>query len=137
MKPGRRRLTAAALAALAVIILTAATLWVATAYARRSPVIACRLGPGVALYSSLGPLPEAIAGKLAGPAGYGRTCAARRLLNGTDVAISGLPVRRRIGAGRSGDRWFLWYEHGGYAPHAHLVLFDLAADAKRHCCWRI
>jgi hypothetical protein len=24
----------------------------------------------------------------------------------------------------------LWYEDGGYAPHAHLVLFDLAAAAE-------
>jgi hypothetical protein len=106
MKPGRRRLTAGALAALAVIILTATALWVANAYARRSPVIACRLGPGVALYSSLDRLPEAIAGKLAGPAGYGRLAPRDGYFNGTDAAISGLPVRRLIGAGRSRDRWF-------------------------------
>jgi hypothetical protein len=129
MKPGR--LTAAALAALAVIILTAATLWVANAQARRAPVIACRLGPEVALYSSLGRLPEAIAGKRAGPAGYGGLALRDGDLNGTDVADLGIagaggssaPAARAIDG-------CLWYEHGGYARHAQPALLDLAADAK-------
>lgn len=46
MKPGRRRLTVVAVAAVGVIVLTQATLWVVNAYARRSPVVACRLVRG-------------------------------------------------------------------------------------------
>jgi len=132
MRPGRNRLTIAALAAVAFIILTAATLWAVNAYARRSPTVACRFG-GVTLYSSLDRLPEPLvtylAGKLVGPAGRGGLAPRDGYFNATDVVMSGLPMRRFISAGRAGDRWFLWYEHGGLALHAHLIVIDLAPTA--------
>jgi hypothetical protein len=134
MKPGRRRLTVAAVAAVALILLTAATLWALNAYARRSPIVACRFGPAVTLYSSLDRLPEPLtaylADKLASPAGYGGLARRDGYFNATDVVISGLPMRRLISAGRAGDRWFVWYEHGGLGMHAHLVFIDLPPDVK-------
>jgi hypothetical protein len=137
MKPGRRRLTVASLAAVCFIVLTAATLWTVNAYARRSPTVACRLGAGVTLYSSLDRLPEPftayLSSKLAEPAGLpaelGGLAPRDGYFNATDIVIPALPIRRFIGGGRAGNRWFLWYEHGGFAIHAHLVVVDLPPGA--------
>jgi hypothetical protein len=46
MKPGRRRLSVAAVAVVGVIVLTASNAVGLNAYARRSPVVACRLVRG-------------------------------------------------------------------------------------------
>jgi hypothetical protein len=136
MKPGR--LTAAALAALAVIILTAATLWVANAQARRSPVIACRLGPEVALYSSLGRLPEAIAGKRAGPAGYGGLALRDGYLNGTDVAdlgIAGAAAHRRRTLARSTVPCGMSM---AATPRMRIQRYSTSPPMpKRRYCWRL
>lgn len=42
--------------------------------------------------------------------------------NATDVITQPAPSRRFIRAGRSGDIWFLWYEHGGIAYNRNIVL---------------
>ena len=44
--------------------------------------------------------------------------------NPTDV-LDGLPTRRFIRAGRAGDKWFLWYEHGGLGYAKILVVYSL------------
>jgi len=49
--------------------------------------------------------------------------------NLTDV-INGLPQRRLVKAGHRGSQWIIQYEHGGYAPHPHTVVFEL--DPKIH-----
>jgi hypothetical protein len=45
--------------------------------------------------------------------------------NPTDV-IDNRPTRRIKQAGYSETEWFVQYEHGGYAPHSHMVVFALA-----------
>jgi hypothetical protein len=32
------------------------------------------------------------------------------------------PFRRFIRAGHSGDKWFIWYEHGGIAYNRNIVV---------------
>lgn len=41
--------------------------------------------------------------------------------NETDMITQDLPMRRFVLGGRSGDRWFVWLEHGGFAPHHHVL----------------
>lgn len=87
------------------------------------------------LHSSLDRLPEPLtaylAGELAHPAGLslelGGLAPRDGCFSATDFLIS---TRRPIGAGRSGDRWFLWDGHGGFGLHVHLVVVDLPPDAK-------
>jgi len=43
----------------------------------------------------------------------------------TDVVTEPLPGRRFILGGRTGSRWYVWYESGGVAHLYHLAIFDL------------
>jgi hypothetical protein len=86
------------------------------------------IGSGVTLYSSLDRWPEPLtayfAGKLANRAGLrlelGGLAPRDSYFSASDFLISGWPTRRPIGVGRSGDRWFVWYEHGGFGLHVRL-----------------
>jgi hypothetical protein len=52
----------------------------------------------------------------------------------TDVIVEkGLPWRRLIFAGSSKDRWFIYYEHGGYAHSYHLAIFSTSNQEFLWC----
>lgn len=42
--------------------------------------------------------------------------------NATDVIERPGPSRRFIRAGHSGDKWFVWYEHGGIAYARNIIV---------------
>jgi hypothetical protein len=87
----------------------------------------CTFDPAVQRFRSIelmpAPLSEFLLSKFGGPA---PDIAPRGgEFNISDVIYGASPPQRRVvEAGRAGDRWFLWYEHGGYAYHQHLVLLE-------------
>jgi hypothetical protein len=46
-----------------------------------------------------------------------------QFFNATDVIMTPGPANRFIRGGEIGERWFLWYEHGGIAYFRNVVLF--------------
>jgi hypothetical protein len=44
--------------------------------------------------------------------------------NYSDV-INGLPQRHLTKIVQEGSKWHIQYDHGGYAPHPHTVVFEL------------
>src|SRR5262249_46052528 len=45
--------------------------------------------------------------------------------SGDDIELN-LAERRLIRAGHRGDDWFVWYEHGGFAPFWQAVMIRVA-----------
>ena len=45
--------------------------------------------------------------------------------NPTDV-IDNLPQRHLVAVEKRGSRWFIKYDHGGYATHSHTVILELS-----------
>ena len=87
----------------------------------------CTFDPAVQHFQSIKQMPEPLSelllGKFGGPA---PGIASRdEEFNVSDViSDASIPQRRVLDAGRTGDRWFLWYEHGGYVYRQHLVLLE-------------
>ncbi len=50
--------------------------------------------------------------------------------NATDVVFWPLPHLRFLRAIRRGDRWAVWYEHGGLGYHGHVQGVRVAADGR-------
>ncbi|NKJ00722.1 hypothetical protein [Novosphingobium sp. SG707] len=48
----------------------------------------------------------------------------RKPFQAYDVIQPGLPNRRLVLAGHSGDRWFVWIDHGGYNRHDDVLGFS-------------
>jgi hypothetical protein len=126
MKPGRARLTLAALAALGLVAALAAYQAWSNGGMSPSPALTCRLPRGVEQYPSFDALPAAmrqfLALRFAEPPSNPGIAERNAAYEATDLLRSSLPMRRAIGTGRAGTQWFLWYEHGGYGPHMHFVL---------------
>jgi hypothetical protein len=55
----------------------------------------------------------------------------------TDVHIDDLPSRQLLGAGRSGNKWLVILDHGGYSRMFEAYLFD-GARLEKHWAllWR-
>jgi hypothetical protein len=51
------------------------------------------------------------------------------------VVEPGLPFRRMILAGVSGNRWLIHYEHGGIGHSTAVILFDMDSDGKVRFVW--
>ncbi|HEY1632510.1 MAG TPA: hypothetical protein VGF56_14435 [Rhizomicrobium sp.] len=95
----------------------------------------CRFRHKVEEVSSLEAMPRAIVKYLhramdesARPGDYPRPkmpeMAARGApFNATDAIDTSLSMRRFIRAGRAGDVWFLWYEHGGFIYRKRIAVF--------------
>jgi len=126
MRPGRARLTVAALAALGLVAALAAYQAWSNGGTSPSPPLACRLPHGVEQYPSLNTLPTAmreyLARRFAEPAHNPGIAERNAAYEVTDDNRSSLPMRRVISTGRWQTQWFLWYEHGGVARHTHFVL---------------
>lgn len=126
MRPGAARLAVAALAALGLVAALAAYQAWQNGGRSPSPPLTCRLPRGVEQYPSLDALPAAmrqfLAPRFAEPPSNPGIAERNAPYEATDFLRSSLPMRRVIGTGRAGMQWFLWYEHGGYAPHTHFVL---------------
>jgi hypothetical protein len=46
-----------------------------------------------------------------------------KFFNAGDVIQKPAPFNRFIRAGKIGERWFLWYEHGGFAYWRQILIF--------------
>jgi hypothetical protein len=51
-----------------------------------------------------------------------------RQFNATDVVSGNRPSRRLIFVKHLGPKWAIAYEHGGFAYHDHLVVYELSVD---------
>jgi hypothetical protein len=51
--------------------------------------------------------------------------------NLTDAMDIRLSFRRFMRAGRFGDLWFIWYEHGGIVYNRNIVLYEFSAGSPR------
>jgi hypothetical protein len=45
--------------------------------------------------------------------------------NWSDGVTVGLPSRRFVQGGRLRDRWFIWYQQGGFAPYSNIFTYRL------------
>ena len=135
MRPGRARLTLAALAALGLVAALATYQAWSNGGMSPSPALTCRLPRGVEQYPSLDALPTAmrqfLALRFAEPPSNAGIAERNVPYEATDFLRSPLPIRRVIATGRWGTQWFLWYEHGGYAPHTHFVLLAPGENEPR------
>ena len=52
--------------------------------------------------------------------------------NSTDVIMKPGPANRFIRGGEIGERWYLWYEHGGIAYYRNIVLFSSDPSGTPH-----
>ena len=52
--------------------------------------------------------------------------------NATDVVMTPRPANRFIRGGEIGERWFLWYEHGGIAYYRNVILFGSDPSGTPH-----
>jgi hypothetical protein len=55
-----------------------------------------------------------------------------QFFNSTDVVTTPGPANRFIRGGEIGERWFLWYEHGGIAYYRNVVLFSSDPSGTPH-----
>ncbi len=110
----------------------------ANAAGNPSPNIPCALpGSDTQTYSSLDAMAPEIKAELArqfgDPTGEHIKMAARdEYFNVTDAIgpdQEGWPFQRFIQGGRSGTRWYVWYEYGGIAYGLHAAIWDLPANA--------
>lgn len=116
-------------------IAAAATL----AFADRSPRIACHIeGKDREEFFALKEMPATISNALLAQLSKWSSGDASSLIaprnadwQATDVIITkGLANRRFIKGGRSGTRWYVWYEKGGIGHSYHIALFDLPAPQQ-------
>jgi hypothetical protein len=87
-----------------------------------TPQIACRLHHQAGTVETLKALPHAIRTALLQQAGEMADRGA--FFNAADAVDRRAPFNRFIRAGRSGDWWFVWYEHGGIAYWQDVVLIS-------------
>jgi hypothetical protein len=96
--------------------------------------LACRLEHPVQEFSSLRDVPTPIMDDLLS---YMRVKSAlakpsppiadrNQDFNGSDAARPGLSFRRFMRGGHVGNRWFVWYEHGGIVSNRNIVLYDFS-----------
>jgi hypothetical protein len=52
--------------------------------------------------------------------------------NAGDVVTKPAPFNRFIRAGEIGERWFLWYEHGGFAYWRQILVFSSDPSGTPH-----
>jgi hypothetical protein len=94
----------------------------------RDPNLTCQLKHIASDIASLRGLPPAILAALAASAG-GMADRGEAFNAGDDVEED-IPPNRFIRAGRLGDHWFVWYEHGGIGYWQQIVIFDLARPGR-------
>ncbi len=98
--------------------------------------LACRFRHRVEEVASFDRLPAPIAGFVrakmnVGTLPTGEFMAPRGgFFNATDVIMKPAPGRRFIRAGHSGNRWFLWYEHGGITYSKTIAVLDLSSPGR-------
>ncbi|MDY6997694.1 MAG: hypothetical protein SW019_13920 [Actinomycetota bacterium] len=95
----------------------------AAAPGRAIPDTGCALTTHVQEVAGLTELPPALRSALPPMAERGASFNA-----GDAVTDADLPSRRLIRAGHLGDRWFVWYEHGGEGYFWHVVVARVGDD---------
>ncbi len=119
--------------ALGPLAIAAAISLATAAVAEPSPQVSCDLaGNDTASFTALDAMAPAIGAELGrrmSVAGAGAPTPVMAPRDAawqvTDVVVEPLPGRRFIQGGRSGSRWYVWYESGGIAHLYHLAIFDL------------
>lgn len=95
-----------------------------------SPAI-CNLEPPARSFLTLNTLPPPVAKAFLAELpqrdveGSGRLAERDHAFNSSDAVEPGLPNRRFVQAGHLGERWFVWYQEGGVAPHATVWTYRL------------
>ena len=84
---------------------------------------------GTSACSKAPPLPTAIA-RFCAEVLHGDIAQSHERFNDGDVVYAGVPTRRILGYQVSGDTAAIWYEHGGRAPHQHLIRFSVASPSQ-------
>jgi len=110
-----------------------AAISVGAAAAEPSPQVSCNIaGNDTSSFASLDAMPPAIVAELGRRMAVAGAGAPTPLMaprdaawQVTDVVVEPLPGRRFILGGRTGSRWYVWYESGGVAHLYHLAIFDL------------
>ena len=96
----------------------------------------CRMRHRVTFLSRLEAMPASIqadfrrrVGHVAGP---------NEAFNPGDVSYLGdsTPERRFLRGVQSGDYWFIWYEHGGFAFHRHVLAYALRFNGNSYLSGR-
>ena len=64
----------------------------------------------------------------------GRVAAPDEAFNPGDVIYTDdpTPERRFLRGLRSGDYWFVWYEHGGFAFHRHVLAYSIRINGNAY-----
>jgi hypothetical protein len=83
----------------------------------------CHLRHEATYVRSLKNLPPEIQASL--KAAAGAMADRGEFFNAGDAISRPGPFNRFIRGGRSGSRWFVWYEHGGFAYWHQIVIFDM------------
>lgn len=86
-----------------------------------SPELTCTFKHPAKTVLSLKKLPEPIQKKLREISG--RMADRGEFFNAGDVVTRPAPFNRYIIGGEIGEKWFVFYEHGGFAYWKHVVLF--------------
>ena len=117
MSGRRARIVAAALAIAAPASVTCAH------RASATPWPPCTLAHQAEFFERLEDMPAPIRadvhrrlGDIAGPG---------EAFNSTDVVSDDTPNRRFLRGVRSGNSWFVWYEHGGVGLHRHVLAYGI------------
>jgi hypothetical protein len=111
----------AAAAALVAIVLMSGACVAKPADVSLDAAFTCRLAHPSTSVASLAKMPAPIRKFIAEH--IGPMADRGEFFNATDDIIKPGPANRFIRGGEIGERWFLWYEHGGIAYYRNVVLF--------------
>jgi hypothetical protein len=92
----------------------------------------CRLRHRVTTLSRLEDMPASIQADFRQR--VGQVAAPDEAFNPGDVSYVGdpTPERRFLRGVQSGDYWFIWYEHGGFAFHRHVLAYSIRIDGSAY-----
>lgn len=92
----------------------------------------CRLRHRVANISRLENMPASIQADFRGR--VDSIAGPNEPFNPGDVSYAGdsTPDRRFLRGVQSGDYWFIWYEHGGFGFHRHVLAYAIRFNGSSH-----
>lgn len=91
---------------------------------------ACRLRHRATLFSQLEQMPASIQADVRSR--VGSIARPNEAFNPGDVIYAGdaTPERRFLRGVQSGDYWFIWYEHGGFGLHRHVLAYAIRINGS-------
>lgn len=93
---------------------------------------ACRLRHHVASFSRLEDMPQSVQADFRSR--VGQVALPSEPFNPGDVYYGGdpTPSRRFLRGVQSGDYWFVWYEHGGFGNHRHVLSYVVSFNGESY-----